>query len=88
MLKAKVRMSDKVNSELDTIAAFVENKTCQTDIGVDSGLAVTGQYVHICPICKEIHFVNEAKHRLAYGKQYTCSLKCEIERRKTWWHFA
>lgn len=46
------------------------------------------QYIHICPACEKKHFVNEAMHRVAYGMMNTCSLECEIKRRKTWWHFT
>lgn len=42
------------------------------------------QYVHICPICGTRHFVNEVRHRLAYGKHYCCSIDCEIKIRKAW----
>jgi hypothetical protein len=48
----------------------------------------TRQYVHLCPVCGKWHFVNEATHRVAYGKQYSCSLECEIKRRKAWRHSA
>jgi hypothetical protein len=39
-------------------------------------------HLHRCPICMNEHAVNEARHRLAYGRQLTCSCKCEIQRRK------
>lgn len=48
----------------------------------------TRKYVHLCSICGKRHFINEARHRVAYGKQYSCSSKCESIRRKAWWHSA
>jgi hypothetical protein len=39
-------------------------------------------YRHRCPTCMQEHVVNEVRHRLAYGRQLTCSCKCEIQRRK------
>jgi hypothetical protein len=40
------------------------------------------QYAHICPTCGRKHFVKEARHRVAYGKQFACSSVCEIARRR------
>jgi len=42
------------------------------------------QYIHLCPICGRRHFVNEARQRVAYGKQYSCGSKCEATRRRAW----
>ena len=46
----------------------------------------TRQYIHLCPVCRKWHFVNEARQRVAYGKQYSCSSECEAKRRKAWRH--
>jgi hypothetical protein len=48
----------------------------------------TRQHVHLCPICGKRHLVNEARHRVSYGKQYSCSSECEAKRRKEWRHSA
>lgn len=39
-------------------------------------------YMYRCPTCMKEHAVNEVRHRLAYGRQLTCSCNCEIQRRK------
>jgi hypothetical protein len=39
-------------------------------------------HVYRCPTCEKKHLVNEARHRLAYGRQLTCSCVCEVQRRK------
>ena len=39
-------------------------------------------HVYRCPTCEKEHRVNEARHRLAYGRQLTCSCECEVQRRK------
>jgi hypothetical protein len=39
-------------------------------------------HVYRCPTCEKDHLVNEARHRLAYGRQLTCSCECEVQRRK------
>lgn len=44
-------------------------------------------YEHTCPICHRQHMVNAAMQSVAYGRQYTCSLACELKRREHWWHF-
>lgn len=42
------------------------------------------QYEHACPTCGKKHCVNQARQRLAYGKQFSCSAECEAIRRKNW----
>jgi hypothetical protein len=34
-------------------------------------------HLHECPVCGEGHFVNQARHTMAYGRQLTCSYECE-----------
>ena len=41
-----------------------------------------------CPVCGKKHFVNEARQRVAYGKQYSCGSGCEAVRRRAWRHAA
>jgi len=84
-------MPDQVNPEPGTMAVLGDNKICReplTGAENDSEFADIKQYIHLCPVCGKKHFVNETKRQLAYGKHYTCSVECEIKRRKTWWHFA
>lgn len=40
--------------------------------------------LHRCPVCRQLHEVNEARHSVAYGRQLTCSCECEIRKRKAW----
>jgi len=46
------------------------------------------KYAHHCPVCGKKHFVNEARQRVAYGKQYSCGSGCEAVRRRAWRHAA
>jgi hypothetical protein len=43
---------------------------------------LSARHVYRCPVCGTAHEVNEARHRVAYGRQLTCSCACEIRRRK------
>lgn len=43
-------------------------------------------FPHQCPICGKGHWVNAARHSVAWGKQFTCSRECEIRRRRRWKH--
>ena len=36
---------------------------------------------HRCPICEKRHWVNQARHSVAWGRQFTCSCECEARRR-------
>ena len=38
--------------------------------------------IHICPVCGKSHTVNQARHSVAWGRQFTCSCDCEAERRR------
>ena len=38
--------------------------------------------VHVCPVCGKSHTVNQARHSVAWGRQFTCSCECESERRR------
>jgi hypothetical protein len=38
--------------------------------------------VHVCPVCGKAHAVNQARHSVAWGRQFTCSCECESERRR------
>jgi len=33
--------------------------------------------LHICPVCGAGHEVHPVLHRLAYGRQLTCSARCK-----------
>jgi hypothetical protein len=35
-------------------------------------------YRHCCPVCGTVHWVNAARHSVAYGKQLTCCCECEV----------
>lgn len=81
----EVQMSRKATRQPETMASSGVSKAdhgrmAETVDGPESGR--TRQYAHLCPICGKKHFVKEARHRVAYGKQYSCSLECEIKRRK------
>ena len=34
---------------------------------------------HTCPVCGTRHAVHPVLHRLAYGKQLTCSPRCRMD---------
>jgi hypothetical protein len=34
--------------------------------------------VHQCPLCLRLHAVHPVLHRVAYGKQLTCSPRCKL----------
>ena len=55
--------------------------TAETSL-LPSRRKLNGLYLHLCPICGTEHRVNEARHRVAYGRQLTCSCECEVQRRK------
>lgn len=37
---------------------------------------------HRCPVCHRPHFRNAIEHRLAYGRQLTCSPGCKVRFRE------
>lgn len=41
-------------------------------------------YPYLCPTCGKEHWVNAARHNLAYGRQLTCGYDCESQKRKQW----
>jgi len=38
-------------------------------------------FPHRCPICDKRHWVNQARHSMAWGSQFTCSRECEVRQR-------
>lgn len=85
-------MSGEVTYKADALNFYGINKVgCNRMFNIvnySKSERILRQYIHTCPICEKKHFVNEARHRVAYGKHYTCSLECEKIRRKSWWHFT
>ncbi|OQW43065.1 MAG: hypothetical protein A4S08_10230 [Proteobacteria bacterium SG_bin4] len=49
-----------------------------------NGAGSKDSYLHHCPICGTEHQVNHIRHIMAYGRHITCSVTCEIQRRKKW----
>lgn len=44
----------------------------------------TATFAHRCPICEKRHWVNQARHSVAWGRQFTCSCECEVRQRIRW----
>lgn len=44
----------------------------------------TTLFLHRCPVCEKRHWVNQARHSVAWGGQFTCSRECEVRKRKRW----
>jgi hypothetical protein len=44
----------------------------------------TAMFPHRCPVCEKLHWVNQARHSVAWGSQLTCSRECEVRQRKRW----
>jgi len=44
----------------------------------------TNMIQHRCPVCEKRHWVNQARHNVAWGGQFTCSSECESRKRKHW----
>lgn len=44
----------------------------------------SSMHPHQCPICGKWHWVNQARHSVAWGRQYTCGRECEVRRRMRW----
>ncbi|MFA7242600.1 MAG: hypothetical protein WC091_21030 [Sulfuricellaceae bacterium] len=44
----------------------------------------TALFLHCCPVCEKRHWVNQARHSVAWGGQFTCSRECEVRKRMRW----
>jgi len=44
----------------------------------------TAMVPHRCPVCEKRHWINRARHSVAWGKQFTCSRECEVRLRMRW----
>jgi len=44
----------------------------------------SAMFQHQCPVCEKRHWVNQARHSVAWGKQFTCGRECEVRLRKRW----
>lgn len=47
-------------------------------VGAQHGPLPEHAVIHQCPVCQRLHAVHPVLHRVAYGKQLTCSPRCKL----------
>lgn len=78
--------SDDTRSD-GVISAFLSTAHAAKIESISSGVNGAGSkdsYLHHGPICVTAHQVNHIRHIMAHGRSITCSVTCEIQRRKKW----
>lgn len=78
--------SDDTRSD-GVISAILSTAHAAKIESISSGVNRAGSkdsYLHHCPICETAHQVNHIRHIMAHGRSITCSVTCEIQRRKKW----
>jgi len=78
--------SDDTRSDR-VISAILSTAHAAKIESISSGMKGAGSkntYLHHCPICETAHQVNHIRHIMAHGRPITCSVICEIQRRKKW----
>jgi hypothetical protein len=78
----EMQMSLKEIRQPKMIASSSIRTLVQNRIAIAANPGRARQYAHICPTCGRKHFVNAARHRFAYGKQFACGCACDIARRR------